>query len=93
MLAAVLSHDGRPARGTHAGLLALVGGETEHAAARTDAVKGALTRDYKLGTRATANVSAAAATSTFGQPTVAGIGGWGFEANLRLDPANADRIY
>ncbi len=93
MLAAVLSHDARPTRGTHAGLLALVGNETDRAVARTDAVKGALTRDYKLGTRATAKVSAAATTSTFGQPTVAGIGGWGFEANLRLDPSNADRIY
>ena len=93
VLAGVLSRDAHPAGGTAAVRLALLGGETEHAAARTDAVKGALTRDYKLGTSATAKVSAAAASSTFGQPTIAGIGGWGFEANLRLDPSNADRVY
>ena len=35
----------------------------------------------------------AAASATFGQPTIAGIGGWGFEADLRLDPSNANRLY
>jgi hypothetical protein len=29
----------------------------------------------------------------FGQPTIAGVAGWGFEADLRLDPGNANRIY
>jgi hypothetical protein len=29
---------------------------------------------------------------TFGQPTIA-VSGWGFEADLRLDPSNANRIY
>ena len=29
----------------------------------------------------------------FGQPTIAGIAGWGFEADLRLDPTNANRVY
>jgi hypothetical protein len=30
---------------------------------------------------------------TFGQPTIAGVAGWGFEADLRLDPSNPNRIY
>src|SRR5579863_4647865 len=30
---------------------------------------------------------------TFGEPTIAGVGGWGFEADLRLDPSNPARIY
>lgn len=29
----------------------------------------------------------------FGEPTIAGVGGWGFEADLRVDPSNADRLY
>jgi hypothetical protein len=29
----------------------------------------------------------------FGQPTIAGIGGFGFEADLRLDPSDSSRIY
>ena len=37
-----------------------------------------------------------AATSnlpTFGQPTISGIQGMGFEQGLRLDPTNSNRIY
>lgn len=30
---------------------------------------------------------------TFGQPTISGIQGMGFEQNLRLDPTNPDRVY
>ncbi len=40
--------------------------------------------------------SAEAVTSnlpTFGQPTISGIQGMGFEQNLRLDPTNPDRVY
>src|ERR1051326_3842433 len=40
--------------------------------------------------------SAGAATSnlpTFGQPTISGIQGMGFEQGLRLDPTNPNRIY
>jgi hypothetical protein len=29
----------------------------------------------------------------FGVPTIAGVGGWGFEADLRLDPSNSARVY
>src|SRR5438477_1716052 len=34
-----------------------------------------------------------AQTSTFGQPTISGIQGVGFEQDLRLDPTNAKRAY
>src|SRR5713226_2252842 len=30
---------------------------------------------------------------TFGQPTISGIQGVGFEQDLRLDPTNANRVY
>ena len=33
------------------------------------------------------------AAPVFGEPTIAGVAGWGFEADLRLDPSNASRIY
>jgi hypothetical protein len=33
------------------------------------------------------------ATITFGQPTISGIQGVGFEQDLRLDPTNANRVY
>ena len=92
MLAAVLSRDARPAGGTQALRLALAGADAEGGRSRVASVKGGLTRDYRRGTRTTAGASAGA-PATFGQPTIAGIGGWGFEANLRLDHSNADRIY
>src|SRR4051794_20330761 len=37
--------------------------------------------------------AATAGAPTFGQPTISGIAGVGFEQDLRLDPANARRIY
>jgi hypothetical protein len=91
VLAAVLTADGPPSGGTQALRLALAGGETERSAG-VASVKGGLTRDYKRGSRVTARASAAA-SAAFGQPTIAGIGGWGFEVDLRLDPSNASRIY
>ncbi|MFL6018577.1 MAG: hypothetical protein ACJ74V_13695 [Gaiellaceae bacterium] len=90
VLAAVLSTDARPSGGAQALRLALAGGESERSAGIAS-VKGGLTRDYTSGTRVTASASSMAAT--FGQPTIAGIGGWGFEVDLRLDPSNASRIY
>src|SRR5205807_8960074 len=36
---------------------------------------------------------AAGSAPTFGQPTISGVGGFGFEADLRLDPSNSSRIY
>ncbi len=38
-------------------------------------------------------VSAPAGTPTFGQPIISGIGGSGFEQDLRVDPSNPSRIY
>ena len=35
----------------------------------------------------------AASTPSFGQPTIAGVQGVGFEEDLRLDPSNANRLY
>ena len=32
-------------------------------------------------------------TPTFGHPIISGIGGVGFEQDLRLDPSNANRLY
>ena len=40
-----------------------------------------------------ARTLAAAATPTFGQPTIVAIQGVGFEEDLRLDPVRADRVY
>src|SRR3954465_3581361 len=91
VLAAVLSADAQPSRGAQALRLALVGSQAE-GRARAAGVKGGLTRDYKRGSRVTAKASATA-SAMFGQPTIAGIGGWGFEVDLRLDPSNASRIY
>src|SRR5205807_2189488 len=34
----------------------------------------------------------AAGDPTFGQPTISGIGGVGFEQDLRLDPSNGQRL-
>ena len=94
LLAGALARDAGPARGTQALRLALIGaGESEPAVSRIGAAKGGLTRDYRAGTAVTATASAAAPAPTFGQPTIAGIGGWGFEANLRLDTSNASRVY
>ena len=37
--------------------------------------------------------ASAAGDPTFGQPTISGIGGNGFEQDLRIDPSNPSRIY
>ena len=36
---------------------------------------------------------AAAAAPTFGHPVISGVGGEGFEQNLRVDPSNPNRLY
>src|SRR6266436_3528574 len=38
-------------------------------------------------------VSVRAQAPTFGQPTISGIQGVGFEQDIRLDPTNASRVY
>ena len=86
--------DARPATGSGALRLALLNAaDTDRATtSRVGPATGGLTRDYSTGTSAVASTSATSSL-TFGQPTIAGIGGWGFEANLRIDPSNANRIY
>jgi hypothetical protein len=96
VLAAALAGGSARRPDAHALRLALVraaGAETEHASSAAEAVARPLTHDYRRGTRASARSAATAAAATFGQPTIAGIGGWGFEAGLRLDPSNASRLY
>src|SRR2546423_2547152 len=39
------------------------------------------------------SVQAQSTAPTFGQPTISGIQGVGFEQDLRLDPTNANRAY
>jgi hypothetical protein len=46
---------------------------------------------FPKGTKAASATRQTAAPPTFGQPTIAGVGGWGFEADLRLDPTTPNR--
>jgi hypothetical protein len=48
---------------------------------------------FRAGTPATVGRQRSSGLPTFGQPTIAGIGGFGFEADLRLDPTDPSRIY
>jgi hypothetical protein len=48
---------------------------------------------FAAGTKVVSSAAKTSAPPTFGEPTIAGVGGWGFEADLRLDPSNASRIY
>src|SRR5579862_3053633 len=48
---------------------------------------------FRRGSRVVAHVAKASAAPTFGEPTIAGVAGWGFEAGLRIDPSNASRVY
>src|SRR3989454_11525786 len=45
------------------------------------------------GARAPQARAAGSSSPTFGQPTISGIQGVGFEQDLRLDPTNPDRVY
>jgi len=71
--------------------LALLDRESEHALSGPARRALPSRYDYRRALAATARTSASSAT--FGQPTIAGIAGWGFEADLRLDPGNANRLY
>jgi hypothetical protein len=96
LLVALVSSDAQPRRSPELLRLALLNaarGESERAPSAAGGMRGGLTRDYRRGTRVTARLAQTAATTAFGQPTIAGIGGWGFEADLRLDPSNANRLY
>ena len=48
---------------------------------------------FPRGTTARAAPARGGSPPVFGQPTIAGVAGWGFEADLRLDPSNSNRIY
>jgi hypothetical protein len=48
---------------------------------------------FRQGTSVTVGPTRTSNLPTFGQPTIAGVGGWGFEADLRLDPSDANRVY
>jgi hypothetical protein len=93
VLIAVLASDAQPRRDSAFLRLALLrnSGEAEHTATGGRAIP--LRNDYRRGNRAIAGRTGTAPAATFGQPTIAGVGGWGFEADLRLDPSNANRIY
>src|SRR5207302_574356 len=68
--------------------------------ARALAKEKSMKRQFKLllgGMLLTAVPTVDAQTSgsapTFGQPTISGIQGVGFEQDIRLDPTNASRVY
>ena len=77
-------------------LLHAVGGEAEEGDHGNDnaATPGRrVVTVFRAGTRVAATAAKSPSPPTFGQPTIAGVGGWGFEADLRLDPGNANRVY
>jgi hypothetical protein len=51
------------------------------------------TLTFPRGADVAARVARAPSPPAFGQATIAGVGGWGFEADLRLDPSNPSRLY
>jgi len=75
-------------------LLRAAGGEADRASSEPGASKPgvrSLVR-FPRGTPAAA-VAKPANGVAFGQPTIAGVAGWGFEPDLRSDPADPHRIY
>src|SRR5262249_3809696 len=57
-------------------------------------VRGRLSSyDFSAGRPAASARLQSGGLPTFGQPTIAGVGGFGFEADLRLDPGDPTRIY
>ena len=48
---------------------------------------------FPHGRMITARAARALSPPTFGEPTLAGVAGWGFEADLRVDPSNPSRVY
>jgi hypothetical protein len=93
VLIAVLLSGAQPRQTPESLRLSLLGGESEHAVSSVNARKAPLRNDYRRGFRATVAPPRTMSSPTFGQPTIAGIGGWGFEVDLRLDPSNANRLY
>ncbi len=48
---------------------------------------------FPRGTAAEARLAKRPPARTFAVPSLAGVAGWGFEADLRPDPSNANRLY
>jgi hypothetical protein len=96
----LLASSGRPQAQTAAGLrLALVRAfatdpDQAHASGSAPAGRSTVV-SFPRGARISATTAKgpSASTPSFGQPTIAGVGGWGFEPDLRLDPSNASRLY
>ena len=98
--AALLAGSGRAPTRTAAGLqLALVravGADPDRARPSGTAPAGrSAVVSFPRGTtiHATTAKGPGSSTPTFGQPTIAGIAGWGFEPDLRLDPSNSSRLF
>jgi hypothetical protein len=93
LLAGAGAHARPTATALRLSLLRAVGGDPDADAGTTrSAPTGSrgVTR-FLRGTKVRALAGSPALT--FGEPTIAGVGGWGFEADLRLDPSSASRIY
>ena len=70
-------------------LLALTG-DADRTSTGGPARRARLTSDYARSATTFATAAAVAASATFGQPTMAGIGGWGFEPDLRHRPVERE---
>ncbi len=96
--ALLLAHDSSsdgPARSAalRLSLLRAAGGDAERVPTRA-ARAGTWTIDrFPRGTRAIAVAAKPVTGIRFGQPTIAGVAGWGFEPDLRGDPTDANRLY
>ena len=75
-------------------LLRAAGGEADRASSEPLASKPGVRSLVRFpgGTPAAA-VAKPANGVAFGQPTIAGVAGWGFEPDLRSDPTDPHRIY
>ena len=75
-------------------LRATAGGESADRASSAPVRDGQLSAyAFRAGRPATVGRQRSTGLPTFGQPTIAGVGGFGFEADLRLDPTDPTRIY
>src|SRR5947208_1184562 len=96
-LAMALSPAAPPRRDAKALQLSIVQAAIEHDA---DAREAALPRTarpshivFRPSRSRVARLAASGGAPTFGQPTMSGVGGFGFEADLRLDPSDPNKIY
>ena len=96
-LATALSPAAPPRRDAKALQLSIVRAAIEHDA---DARGAALPRTarpshivFRPSRSRVARLAASGGAPTFGQPTMSGVGGFGFEADLRLDPSDPNKIY